>query len=120
MYKIKLLILILAIIAVGGFVYEHHHKVVVKQTAEKAVVTAKAVAVKKAAVELASHCASNTSGQVIIVSVSAQHLWACSGSTVAYDNPVITGMEQYPADLTPTGTYKITGKLTDQTLAGHD
>jgi lipoprotein-anchoring transpeptidase ErfK/SrfK len=119
MLKIKLLIGILAVVAVGYFVYNRHHQTSIVQTAQKAVTTAKADATQKAAAELASHCADITS-QEIIVSVSAQHLWACDGTTVAYNNPVITGMELYPADLTPTGTYKITGKLTDQTLAGSD
>ncbi len=119
MLKIKLLIGILAVVLVGYFVYNRHHQTTITQDAQKAAVTAKADATKKAAAELASHCAGATD-QEIIVSISAQHLWACDGSTVAYNNPVITGMELYPADLTPTGTYKITGKLTDQTLAGSD
>ena len=119
MLKIKLLLVVLVVAAAGWFVWGHH-KTVVKQTATKAVVADKATAAQKVAAVLAAHCAGNVLGQEVIVSISAQHMWACSGTTVAYDNAVITGMQLYPADLTPTGTYKIYGKLTDQTLAGHD
>jgi hypothetical protein len=65
-------------------------------------------------------CSNNTLSANIIVSISQQHLWACTNATVSYDSAVVTGMEQYPADLTPTGTYHIYGKQTDTTLAGHD
>ena len=119
MFKIKILAFLVVIVGVGWFLHQHHEKTV-KQAAQQTVVTAKADATKAAATELASHCLGNSSGQEIIVSISAQHLWACDGTTVAYNNPVITGMELYPADLTPLGTYSITGKLTDQTLAGSD
>lgn len=58
--------------------------------------------------------------KTVIVSISKRHLWACNDTTQAYDSPVITGMEQYPADLTPTGTYHIYGKYTNTVLSGHD
>ena len=119
MLKIKLLITLLVVVAAGYFVYNRHHQTTITQTAQKAAVTAKTDATNKAAAELASHCA-GVSGQEVIVSISAQHLWACDDTTVSYNNSVITGMQMYPADLTPTGSYKITGKLTDQTLAGSD
>jgi lipoprotein-anchoring transpeptidase ErfK/SrfK len=67
-----------------------------------------------------NQCAANSLSQLVVVSISQQHLWACDGSSKAYDSAVVTGMELYPADLTPTGTYHIYGKQTDQTLAGHD
>lgn len=66
-----------------------------------------------------NYCDGN-SGQTIIVSIAKQHLWACDGATSRYDSAVITGMEIYPADLTPTGTYQIYAKSTGQTLAGND
>jgi hypothetical protein len=119
MLKIKLLIGVLAVVAIGYFVYDRHHQSDVTQTAQKAAVSAKADATQKAAAELASHCA-GVSGQEIIVSISAQHMWACDGTTTAYDNPVITGMEMYPADLTPPGTYHVFTKETDHTLKGCD
>lgn len=65
-------------------------------------------------------CASNSLSQLILVSIKQQHLWACSGTTQSYDSAVVTGMELYPADLTPTGTYHIYAKETNQTLTGHD
>ena len=119
MLKIKLLIGVLAVIAIGGFVYENNHKTNPSQTVQNAAATAKNDVTKKVTPPV-NHCAGNTAAQEVIVSISAQHLWACDGTNTSYDNPVITGMEMYPADLTPTGTYKITGKLTAQTLAGSD
>ena len=119
MTKIKYLILAILIAALGGFLYTHH-KSTVKQNAKEAASVAKVQAAQKAATELASHCADNASGKNIIVSISKQHLWACSDKTVAYDTAVITGMESYPADLTPTGTYQIYARATNQTLAGSD
>lgn len=65
-------------------------------------------------------CASNAEDKAVIVSISKQHLWGCESTTSVYDSAVITGMESYPADLTPVGTYKIYGKQTDQTLRGSD
>lgn len=47
-------------------------------------------------------------------------MWACAAGSQVYDNAVITGMALYPADLTPTGTYKIYAKQTHTTLTGHD
>jgi lipoprotein-anchoring transpeptidase ErfK/SrfK len=120
MLKIKALLLVVVVVAVAWFVHSHHqNKDTLKQAVQKTANTAKTAATNTATQALASHCA-GISGQEVIVSISAQHLWACDGTSVSYDNAVITGMEQYPADLTPVGTYKITGKLTDQTLAGSD
>jgi lipoprotein-anchoring transpeptidase ErfK/SrfK len=67
-----------------------------------------------------SVCVGNTIPQEIIVSITKQHLWACSGSIQSYDSPVITGMETLAADLTPVGTYKIYAKETDVYLKGSD
>ena len=65
-------------------------------------------------------CANNTLSQFISVSISQRHLWACEGSKQVYDSPVITGMENLAADLTPTGTYHIYSKQTDLYLKGSD
>jgi lipoprotein-anchoring transpeptidase ErfK/SrfK len=65
-------------------------------------------------------CSANSLAQNVVISISQQHLWACTGTTVSYDSAVVTGMELYPADLTPPGTYHIYAKETDLTLAGHD
>jgi hypothetical protein len=67
-----------------------------------------------------TECTGNTLSEVVIVSISERHLWACDASTVAYDSPVVTGMEMYPADLTPPGTYHVYAKETDLTLKGCD
>jgi lipoprotein-anchoring transpeptidase ErfK/SrfK len=67
-----------------------------------------------------SSCAESSLGQVILVSISQRHLWACQGTTTAYDSPVITGMEMYAADLTPPGTYYVYGKHTNTVLRGSD
>ena len=119
MLKIKLLVLALIIAAVGVFVYRHDQgnnpasAVVTKSSKEAAQVVRQQVAPT-------NYCAGNTLSQEVIVSISKQHMWDCDGGTTAYDNPVVTGMEMYAADLTPTGTYHIYGRQTDQTLAGHD
>jgi len=119
MLKVKLLVLALIVAAVGIFVYKHNQdygptSAAVADPAKKASQTV------RQQVSSTNHCASNTLNQEVIVSISEQHMWACAGVTAAYDNPVVTGMEMYPADLTPTGTYHIYGRQTDQTLAGHD
>jgi lipoprotein-anchoring transpeptidase ErfK/SrfK len=65
-------------------------------------------------------CADNTLSQLALVSISQRHMWACNGTTVAYDSAVVTGMENLPADLTPVGTYHIFAKETDVYLKGSD
>lgn len=67
-----------------------------------------------------NYCANNTLSQLILVSISKQHLWACNGTTTVYDSAVVTGMEQYAADLTPPGTYHIYAKQTNINLKGCD
>lgn len=65
-------------------------------------------------------CSTNTLSQLVLVSISQRHLWACDGNTVAYDSPVVTGIEYLAADLTPPGTYHVYAKETDQYLKGCD
>jgi lipoprotein-anchoring transpeptidase ErfK/SrfK len=65
-------------------------------------------------------CSSNSLDQLVLVSISQRHLWACQTSNVVYNSPVITGMEFLPADLTPTGTYHIYSKQTNVHLIGQD
>ena len=67
-----------------------------------------------------NYCADNSLTQNVIVSIKKQHLWACEGAKVQYDSPVVTGMESYPADLTPVGTYHIYDKQTNIHLKGCD
>jgi hypothetical protein len=73
-----------------------------------------------AAAPVTTECTDNTLDELVVVSISERHLWACNASTVAYDSPVVTGMEMYPADLTPPGTYHVYAKETDLTLRGCD
>ncbi|MHB1864565.1 MAG: L,D-transpeptidase [Candidatus Saccharimonadales bacterium] len=65
-------------------------------------------------------CSGNDLNQLILVSISQRHLWACEYTTVAYSSPVVTGMSFLAADLTPTGTYHIDSKQTNIHLIGHD
>jgi lipoprotein-anchoring transpeptidase ErfK/SrfK len=65
-------------------------------------------------------CASNTLSQLILVSISARHLYACEGSLEVFDSPVVTGISYLAADLTPVGTYHIYAKETNQVLTGCD
>jgi lipoprotein-anchoring transpeptidase ErfK/SrfK len=67
-----------------------------------------------------SICSPNTINQLVIVSISQRHLWACNTYTQVYDSAVVTGMQNLPADLTPTGTYKVHAKQTNLYLNGSD
>lgn len=68
----------------------------------------------------ANRCASNKSGQLVLVNIGQRHLWACQGSKTVYDSPVITGIQFYDSTLTPPGTYHISAKQTNLTLTGSD
>ena len=60
-------------------------------------------------------CAGNTRSHLVRVGVAQQHEWICAGTRLAYQTAVTTGIptEDYH---TPTGTYVIQAKLTNQTL----
>lgn len=68
----------------------------------------------------AAGCADNTGGKLLLVSISQRHLWACDGPDIAYDSPVISGMDWLAADLTPTGNFTIYGKQNNLYLKGAD
>ncbi len=104
--KLTVLVLLMTIIIAGAFVYQNH--------------VATVASGGKPSVPEVNYCANNASGQKIIVSISKRHIWACSGAKQAHDSAVVTGMEMYPADLTPTGTYQIYDKLKNQDLTGSD
>jgi hypothetical protein len=122
--RTKLILIVLVLAAVtGGFFWRHHSASIAAQ----APAAAKTSKISKAASSAVSNavskpgaCDSNTASQVVFVSIAQQHMWACDGTKIAYDNPVVTGMQLYPSELTPVGTYHIYSKLTDQTLAGSD
>jgi hypothetical protein len=67
-----------------------------------------------------NHCAGNTVGQLVKISINQRHLWACAADKQLYDAPVITGMEKYAATETPLGTYKVYAKQINVTLTGSD
>ncbi|HET7741287.1 MAG TPA: L,D-transpeptidase, partial [Mycobacterium sp.] len=63
-----------------------------------------------------NHCAGNTLSQLVLVSVSQQHVWMCAGTRTVYESAVTTGAVDLPYDETPTGTFVIQAKETDRTL----
>lgn len=67
-----------------------------------------------------NYCAANTLSQNVLVSISKRHLWACENTKTVFDSAVVTGMENIPSDLTPTGTYHIYAKQTNLYLNGSD
>ena len=131
--RIRYIYIVLAVIIVGAagvLLWKHYGSSMPKRTATS---THSSVATKQSSGTTASsetntsitthpvnHCASNQAAQNVIVSITARHLWACNGVTQAYDSAVVTGMENLPADLTPTGTYHIYGKQTGLYLDGSD
>ncbi len=122
MLKIKILAILVLIAVVGGLLYQKHHHDSLKQTAAQTAGTAsqaKTEAAQTAQRALDNHCSGDIAGQEVVVSITQQHMWACQGNKAIYDNAVITGMDAYD-DSTPTGTYQIFSKLTDQTLKGCD
>lgn len=82
--------------------------------APKAAPAATAAPIKKDA------CAGNSLNKLVLVDISARHLWACAGGKTALDAPVITGMNAHASTVTPSGTYQVYGKQTDTVLAGAD
>jgi len=121
----KLVILIAAVVVLGGaaaYALGHGPK---KPDTNTATSTSGKHIAQQSHTQIASkppinYCADNTVSQLILVNISKQHLWACNGATTAYDSAVVTGMEQYAADLTPPGTYHIYAKQTNQDLKGCD
>lgn len=67
-----------------------------------------------------NHCADNTDGKLIKVSIGQRRLWACEGSKTVHETPVITGLETLESNLTPRGTYHIYAKQHDTRLRGND
>jgi lipoprotein-anchoring transpeptidase ErfK/SrfK len=67
-----------------------------------------------------NYCVGNTLSKLVLVSISKQHLWACDRTASLYNSAVVTGMELYPSDLTPPGTYHVYAKATNQDLKGCD
>ncbi len=76
--------------------------------------------VPKKTASAVNYCQANTLQNLIVVSIGKRHLWACQTTRTVYDSAVVTGMENLPADLTPTGTYHIYSKQTKLYLNGSD
>lgn len=117
MFKTKLIVPILILVAFFGFVgFRRWHNP--NTSASSTVNTTKNSTSQQT--PPVNYCSSNAQAKAVIVSISKQHMWDCQADKTVYDNAVITGMELYVADLTPTGTYSIYAKSTAQTLAGSD
>ncbi len=101
----------LAVVAVGGWYLWPKSTLPTAQTSQSSVA---------AAVAQTSVCTANSLSNDVIVSITKRHLWACSGKQQVYQSPVVTGIAYLPADLTPTGTYRVYSKQTNLHLKGSD
>jgi lipoprotein-anchoring transpeptidase ErfK/SrfK len=63
----------------------------------------------------ASPCASNANGQLVLVSISRQHLWTCTGHHLVMSTPVTTG-KTLPGDATPRGSFAVEDRVANTTL----
>lgn len=75
------------------------------------------------ATSTSSACAGTPAGvKHIYVSISQQHLWACTGDVLLTDTAVTTGASAVTNAhyATPIGTSRISGKSRNTVLAGHD
>jgi lipoprotein-anchoring transpeptidase ErfK/SrfK len=114
----KLLTLLGLILLAGGLIFavSHHYAARPSQPVRKA-----APSVHRAPVQPAvTQCTPNKLSQIVFVSVSQRKLWACGGSKLLYQSPVVTGYEGDPSDATPLGTYQIFTKESNVTLTGSD
>ncbi|MEO6884678.1 MAG: hypothetical protein ABI232_00135, partial [Jatrophihabitantaceae bacterium] len=56
------------------------------------------------AVKAVNYCAGNTAPQLVLVSITQQHVWMCADTRTVYQSGVTTGMVgEYTS--TPTGQY---------------
>jgi len=60
-------------------------------------------------------CVGNTHAQLVLVSVARQQVWMCAGARLVNQTAVTTGIPTEDFH-TPTGSYLIQAKQTDQTL----
>lgn len=100
----------------GGFLSSPHEA---KQVATlKDTTPAPAAPVNSAA----QSCADNGNGKLLLVSIHAQHIWACDGPALVKDSAVTTGASALMNvdDATPVGTWHIYSKRTNTTLKGCD
>lgn len=125
--KFLVFIILIVIIALGAYIFAP--KVfgskanLVSNKPNKAVASSSKVNKSNQIVSnqnIVDKCIGNNLSQVIIVSISLRHLWACDYQTLEYNSPVVTGMDFLAADLTPTGTFHIENKQTNIVLRGSD
>lgn len=106
--KTKSILLVVVVLALAIFA-GYHYSAMKSVKSDAAASTAKTASKSTTPTTKASNstpvatvkttaCTSNTMSKLILVSISQRHLWACSGSTMAYDSAVITGMENLAAD----------------------
>ena len=62
-------------------------------------------------------CATNPYSQLVLVSISKQHLWACEGHREVDSTPVTTG-KTVDNDQTPLGSWRVQDKQRDRYLVG--
>lgn len=62
-------------------------------------------------------CLTNTHAQYVLVSITQEQAWMCSGTNQIFTSAVTTG-EVDNGDGTPTGTWQVQGKQTDRYLTG--
>lgn len=67
----------------------------------------------------AAACLANQSPQLVLVSISRQRAWMCSGTRTVHATAVTTG-DVESGDGTPTGTWEIEAKEPDRWLTGPD
>lgn len=61
-------------------------------------------------------CAGNKLDQLVKVSLHAQQMWMCHGTTLARETPITSGAAALPYDSTPTGNFHIQGRDTHTLL----
>lgn len=66
----------------------------------------------------ATPCAGND-GQLVLVSISAQHLWACDDDQDVTSTGVTTGRDS-DDDATPVGSWRVQARESDRDLVGED
>jgi len=124
MLKIKILLPLILLAVLGGFgyYYSQHNKSTPTSAQSNSSSTgtkSKTDTTASAVTPAQNQCAGNTAGQLVIVSIGQQHMWACKDNQQVYETAVTTGASVY-GDGTPTGTWQIQGKQTNRYLTGSD
>ena len=114
------LVIVAAVLGVLLWRHSAHSQSGVTSSKQSTASTSQQSSAQGAAKPKTNYCTGNTLPNFVLVSVSKRHLWACDDATTEYGSAVVTGMENLPADLTPTGTYKIYAKQTSLYLNGSD